>query len=371
MGVKSLVTKENLKVQEGEELLHDLRRFGDRTSSFMTAYPGFSSFHSSNQKFLGQIRYMSTRRALIAATEPLCTAERRVELFSEFAEYARSLGKRAAQTPVGEAYARAAEKNGLYSLQIGSEAVFDLEEYFSRAKDPLQQFSHARSLRNRGGRVVQLDPNNLPPETEAEMRRLTNAWLNDKTTKQLSFLNQVDPFHMISERAVFAFFFDGKLIAFLATTPVYPERSVFFADYIRDRDSKAGTMEMLFIESMRLLRAQGIREVRLGTCLFAGLPDSGTERGRRPAYRVLSWMFRNVRFPLNFESIHRFKAKFKPSRWEPMFLVSDRKPDLLTALDLTEVISGQSLFSSLVQAVVRALGGFPFLVRRIAAGVTN
>jgi lysylphosphatidylglycerol synthetase-like protein (DUF2156 family) len=367
LGAGSFKLEDHSRPQEStdSQLLEDLRRFGDRTSSFVTTYPGFESFFSSNG---GIIRYMATAKAWVGATEPIAPVAKRVKLFAEFAAAAQAHKMRALQTPVGEDFAREAVARGFYCVQVGSESIFDLREYFSRQKDPAQRFPHARSLQKRGAQVVQYNPAALPAAAALEMRALTKRWMDDKNSTRLHFLNQVEPFFQIARRKIFALYFQGEMVAFLSTTPIDPLNSVFFADYVRDGRTRAGMMELLFIESMRLLHAEGIAQVRLGTCLFANLPDAPGP------YRIMNLLFKFGNFPLNFRSIYIFKDKFQPTRWEPVYLVTSGKTGITAASDLAEVIIGRSLWraagdqmfsSALKMTAFICIGIFPWLARKL------
>ena len=118
-------------------LLYDLERFGDRTSSFMTLYPGFESFYSSTMPQGGQVRFQPTRGAWVGATEPLAPLQLRATLFHQFAEEARQSGRRAHLTPVSEQLARELQIKGYEAFRVGAEPVFELNQYFLEGWDPL------------------------------------------------------------------------------------------------------------------------------------------------------------------------------------------------------------------------------------------
>lgn len=315
-------------------LFSDLQQYGDRSSSFLTAYPGFETFEAEQ----GQIRYMATPRAWVVGTEPLTPSELKAESFRRFGEEARRQGKRALMVPVAESLSEQLLQQGYRRLQMGAEPVFELEAYFGGVKDPIQLFPHARSMARKGAQVREIQAGELDPGLKAELEGLVGDWVERRKTVPLSFLNQVDPWRFLEKKKLFVLQFNGRALAFLCAVPIYSRNGYFFADYIRVPDSKAGTVELLFIESMRLLKEQGYREVRLGLCPLARIDAAGARSpSERRAMRLMALAFNRVRFPLDFQSVYAFKAKFKPTRWEPLYLVSAQGLGFKAMMDLARV----------------------------------
>lgn len=301
--------------------LDDLKQFGDRTSSFMTLYPGFQSYKNAQP---GQIRFVETNKAWVVGTEPLAPTEERARLFEAFGFEAENHGKTSIMTPVTERLSQELVQRGYKRIQVGSEPVFELARYFSvEEKDPIDRFPHARTLARRGIRIREITADQQTEALSQQLRDLVESWLHGRATVPLSFLNQIDPWCFGEHKKLFVVEHGRKVLAFLSAVPVFAKHGYFFADYIRAPSTKAGTVELLFIESMRMLHHQGYREVRLGMCPLAQLDlATATSPRERSILRAMKWIFGGIKFPMNFSSIYEFKAKFKPTAWEPLFLVS-------------------------------------------------
>jgi len=323
----------NLNDKVSAELLTDLKKYGDRTSSFMTLYPGFESYKSDN----GLVRYMETTSAWVAGTEPLAPAEKKIDVFNAFKNSALNKRKNAIVAPVTEEFSKELTKAGFHRIQIGSDPVFDLTSYFSTI-DPVHRFPSARSLQKRGAVVRELAFESMTQEQRDRILMLVKAWKNTKKTAPFGFLNQIDPFYFANEKKFFVLELHGRILAFLAAVPVFALEGYFFSEYMRAAESRVGTTELLFIETMRLLKKAGYKEVRLGTCLFSNLRVNSESNLRQ---RVMSFAmglaFRHLRYPLNFKSIYQFKAKFEPTRWEPVYLASKSKVGIRVLFDVLRV----------------------------------
>lgn len=333
-------------------MLADLQQYGDRTSSFMTMYPGFESYGDEQ----GQIRYMQTSRAWVAATEPLASADKRAELFARFGEEAVLRGKRPIITPVTEKLSAELVERGYERIQLGAEPVFDLDEYFSGEKDPLDRFPHARALYRRGARVREVKPEEQSDALNSELSNLIETWLGNRTTVPLNFLNQVDPWKYREHKKLFVLEYAGSVIAFVSAVPVYLRQGFFFADYIRAPRTKVGTVELLFIETMRALFEQGYSEVRLGLCPLAHLNLAAASSAKeRRTLKTMNWAFTRLKFPINFASVYEFKAKFQPTRWEPLYLVSKKGLSLRTIYDVARVHFPEGVFNAWLVSLKRQL----------------
>ncbi|MEW6055093.1 MAG: phosphatidylglycerol lysyltransferase domain-containing protein [Bdellovibrionota bacterium] len=324
-------------LNSNQDLLSDLRQFGDRTSSFMTSYPGFRTYRPQDS-CAGQIRYMETKRAWVAATEPLASFEERPAIFEGFDQAAREQRKSVIMTPVTQGFSEKLLERGYQRLPIGSEPLFDLAKYFSGVRDPLDRFPHARSLLRRGAVVKEVSANEYDEGLKAQLNQLLENWVGSRATVPLGFLNQIDPWHLSEHKKLFVVEYRGKVTAFLFAVPIFPKAGFFFADYIRDQAARPGTVELLFVEAMRILLNQGYLEVRLGLCPFADAKAQG-EHGlaERVFVGLMVFAFHHLRFPLNFKSVYRFKAKFQPTSWQPLFLVSKPGFRVDTVVELARV----------------------------------
>ena len=245
---------------------------------------------------------------------------------------ARASRRRLVMMPVGATLAAEVRARGGHSLCVGSEPVLELETWLGGA-DPYDRLPVARAVARRGGRVEEWPSAHLSDEQRAVIERLTDAWRDRRDGPMVGFLNVATPLEGIEHKAVFAAF-DGKLkepAAVLAAVPVASDdgegRIVawFFADYFRHPEARAGTIEFLFVEAAKALRARGAQEIRLGLCPLAhldrGASDGVWERLLRP---VLSRYHARTSYPFRYASVTAFKNKLGPDRWDRLYLLTDQ-----------------------------------------------
>lgn len=309
-----------------------LTAHGDRTNSLAALSTAFSSWPRSGGP--GAVRFLRARGWRVAAGEPLAPARDRAALLADWA---------AAETspclvmPVGKGLAEELRARGFSVWQAGSEPIFDLAQWFALL-DPLLHFPVARALQKRGAEVAEADLAAMEPQAAEELRRtfarMAGEWLQDKSCLPLSFLSRVAPLEHAAHKRFFVLRVRGEVQAFIAASPVFPgdggaaPRGWYLQDIIRRPDARAGAGDLLIIETMRLLHSEGAAEARLGMAPLAGIAPG-------PGAGLLGLLFRHWRWGYNFASLHEFKQKFQPTRWDPLYMASSGPglvPALLTAL---------------------------------------
>jgi phosphatidylglycerol lysyltransferase len=101
---------------------------------------------------------------------------------------------------------------------------------------------------------------------------------------------------------------EGKVVAFLASVPVYARGGWLLEDLLREPSAPNGTAELVVDTAMRALAAEGSRYVTMGLAPLAGAV--GWLRLARDSTRAL----------YDFDGVRSFKAKLRPQAWEPIHL---------------------------------------------------
>jgi len=151
----------------------------------------------------------------------------------------------------------------------------------------------------------------------------------------------------------FAARINGKLIGFLAASPVPARKGWYLEDVISDPNAPQGTATLLVVEALKRLKEEGAALATLGT---APLADDGPDDipcEHHVAERTLDLASRHLGDFYNFEGLRRFKSKFVPSWWESEYALAQR---------------GVAMPPRIGHAIVRALvpGGLSHLLTRQA-----
>lgn len=295
----------------------NFKLYGNRTSSLLSLYPHLKTHFAEDGE--AHLSFIETKKSFIVASEPMSRLQERKEFILEFfKKIDQNTQKRKVIFPISKNLAQQLEKNEFHVMQIGVEPIFNLAQYFDKPFDVTMEYPLARALKKRGGIVRELAENEIA-EHQEKMEKILTEWKDAKSTKELGFLNRVDPFYLDDFKRFFVLEDRGDIRAFLTASPIFLNHEIigyFFNDIIRGSMVRAGSNDLLILEAMRILHLEGVAEVRLGMCPLAEL-DAQT-----PHYKILSKLYQHFHFGYSFKNLHAFKKKLNPTRFEPLYLAS-------------------------------------------------
>lgn len=298
---------------------NNFKLYGNRTSSLLSLYPHLRTHFADDGE--AHLSFIETKKSFIVASEPMSRLHERKEFVLDFFKKIdqNNTQKRKVIFPISKKLAQQLEKNEFHVMQIGVEPIFNLAQYFDKPYDVLMEYPLARALKKRGGVVRELSEQEIG-EHQEKMAKILKEWKEAKSTKELGFLNRVDPFFLDDFKRFFILEDRGEIRAFLTASPIFLNHEVigyFFNDIIRGSTVRAGSNDLLILEAMRTLHLEGVAEVRLGMCPLAEL-DTQT-----PHYKILSKLYQHFHFGYSFKNLHVFKKKLNPTRFEPLYLASN------------------------------------------------
>jgi len=271
-------------------------------------------FHESGDAF---VMYQVNGRSWIALGDPVgprACAEELVWRFRELSDYHG--GRTVFYQVIGERLPLYVDL-GLAALKIGEEARVPLTD-FSLEGSARAELRQAHRRAERGGATFEIVLPEKLPQIMPALRRISDAWLADKSTaeKRFSVGSFSEPY--ISQFPVALVRSEGSPSAFANLWPT-GTRDELSVDLMRfGPDAPRGAMDYLFCELMLWGRTQGYRWFNLGMAPLAGLE----RHPLAPAWhRVGNFVFRHGEHFYNFEGLRRYKGKFSPV-WEPRYLVA-------------------------------------------------
>ncbi len=304
-------------MSERERVLALLRLHGWNSTSFQILEPGFHYWFDGDDACVG---YVDTGRAWVVAGPPIAPAERLSDVATKFAAAAREAGRRTAWFGTEP---RFREATGWPSLRIGDQPMWTPEAWAGVVDESRSLREQLRRARAKGVTVRAIDVAELAPQhpTRAQVELLIERWLASRPIAPMGFLVQIDPFNLPGERRYFVAERDGKVVAFLGIIPIYARRGWFFEDFLRDPDAPNGTIELLVNAGMRAAASEGVPVVTLGLVPLAGEVSSWLRAARRLGRSLY-----------DFDGLRAFKAKFKPSSWDPILLSYPPRGNAFVAL---------------------------------------
>lgn len=204
---------------------------------------------------------------------------------------------------------------GLTLYKLGEEATVPLAN-FSLAGPERKNLRHVYNHVIKEGCSFELLPPKRLPELLPELRRISEAWLEAKQTREKGFsLGNFDEDYLLNFPVALVRY-QGEIVAF-ANVLAGAGRQELSADLMRYRpQAPNGVMEYLFISLMLWGNAQGYQSFTLGMAPLSGLENQPIA----PLWnRIGAVIFRHGEHFYNFEGLRNYKEKFDPV-WEPRYL---------------------------------------------------
>jgi phosphatidylglycerol lysyltransferase len=298
--------------------LHEL--YGYNAHSLVGIVPGARAWSCLETE--GAVVFNDFGKVWLVPGDPLASAENEAAVAEGFLRAARAQGRSVGFIPATQRFAKHSSRLGLRAVKIGSAPYFDLATWAPRG----DRAKKARAGVNQGRRAgVQVsEVINIDERLIRETACLCKNWLTTRRSPtKFGWLFALDLFQH-SERKKYFTARDptGRLVGFLAASPIPARQGWYLEDVLRLPEAPNGTADLLVVEVLQSLKREGAKLATLGTGPMAmeGTPDSSIHCSSKlsQAVRVVATVFAVF---YNFDGVSRFKAKFAPSWWESEYIL--------------------------------------------------
>jgi len=332
------------------DLLQQQSAYGYNAHSLVSIAPGARLW--SCPQVDGAITYNEFGKVWLVPGDPLADPDKVAELTRRFVEAAREEGRFACFMPATARFAGHAAPLGLHAVKIAAAPYFDLTSWGPRGDRAKKARAGVNQARRAGVRVCEV--RSVDETLKRETALLCRSWLKARRCAvKLGWLFELDPFQHATRKKFFtARDQAGKLVGFLAASPIPARDGWYLEDVLRLPSAPPGTADLLVVEALNMLRRDGAKLATLGTSPLARegdriLGDCNHER-IESFLRIVTSCF-SVFY--NFEGLRRFRAKFAPSWWESEYVLLPR-----------DALATPHLVRAFVQAIVP--GGASNLIAR-------
>lgn len=333
-----------------------LRRHGWNATGFQVLEPGFRYWFDGDDAC---VAYVDTGGAWVVAGAPIAPAARLAEVAAAFAAAAHAAGRRTAWFGTER---RFGDATGWPALQVGEQPVWSPAAWPEVLRGSRSLREQLRRARAKGVAVRALTAAELADghPMRAQLDRLIAAWQATRAIAPMTFLVQIELGSFATERRCFVAERAGAVVGVLGVVPIYARDAWFFEDFLRAPDAPNGTVELLVDAGMRAAADAGIALVTLGLAPLAGDVGRWLRRARRlggPLY--------------DFDGLRAFKAKFKPARWDPIYVAYPPAGHPIAAIyDSLAAFAGGGLVRFGLATLRRARGLVAAALAVIAVAVT-
>ncbi|HEX3144063.1 MAG TPA: phosphatidylglycerol lysyltransferase domain-containing protein, partial [Pyrinomonadaceae bacterium] len=220
------------------ELLRLQTLYGYNAHSLVSIAPGAEMW--STPDIDGAIIYGEFGRVYLAAGDPLAQTDDTGELARQFAAFARKRNRVVAFVPTSAQFARTVAPSDFSAVKVGAAPYFDLPNWDPRG-------DCAKKLRAGINQARRADVHfevttELSDAFKAETAQLCIEWLGSRTAATtFGWLVALDPFMHAEHKKYFAARVNGKLIGFLAASPIPARKGWYLEDVISEPNAPQGT----------------------------------------------------------------------------------------------------------------------------------
>lgn len=338
------------------ELLRLQMLYGYNAHSLVSIAPGAEMW--STPDIDGAIIYGEFGHVWLAAGDPLAPPDEAAELARQFAAFARRRNRVVAFVPTSAQFARSVAPADFSAVKVGAAPYFDLQNWNPRG-DCAKKLRAGVNQARRSGIEFEV-ATDLSEVFKGETAQLCMQWLESRAAATtFGWLVALDPFKHADYKRYFAARVNGKLVGFLAASPIPARKGWYLEDVISEPNAPQGTATLLVVEALKHLKEEGAALATLGTAPLATDGPNDIPIEHRVAARTLDMATRRLGGFYNFEGLRRFKGKFVPSWWESEYALAQRgvaMPPRVGHAIIRALVPG-GLSQLLTRQAIRALRG--------------
>ncbi len=235
--------------------------------------------------------------------EPLCAPENyraaAEELFANADKHSPILF-----LGVNDAFVAAVEGLNVSSLPIGDDFMFDPQTY----KPQGNKTKVIRVLRNQairaGVTVHEYFHETTDESIETQIRGVATRWLKS-LGKFKAHIQELDLFSAKHEKRFFYATCEGKMVGVISTLPIYGRNGLLFEDVIRDPEAPHGVMELMVLEILEKMKADGYNAATFGIS-----PRIDTSSLTGSSRIIVSGAAKFAEKFFGLKTLHHFRKKF-------------------------------------------------------------
>lgn len=293
-----------------ERLLQLVQAYGYEHQSFLSLYDGGQVWFLDAPE--AAVVYRCVGNVAIVTAAPLTTREHWEQVTREFLQFCALQNMDCLMLPIGSEFAAVARSCGMGLLGVGESGYFRLADWKPAGDRAKKVRAGVNQARGAGITVTAFDPQSeIGTQARIEIEQLCEHWMATREVDALGWLLELKPFALAEHKRYFlARNAEGRLEGMLACSPFPARRGWYLEDLLRRSDAPRGVSELLVVEALKHLAADGAELATLGTSPLAGVQPEGQFN---TLARFLRLLYEHFDAFYHFKQLHRFKAKFAPS----------------------------------------------------------
>jgi phosphatidylglycerol lysyltransferase len=315
------------------------------------------------------VGYVRAHRRCIVAGAPICAGDQLAGVLAEWESFVTSLGCRACYFgAAGRVFEALHEQAGYSTVVLGAQPVWNPAHWPEiPARSPSLRSQMHRAL-NKGVRVSEWSASRA--SADHRLRECLAQWLRTRKLPTMHFLVEPHTLHDLQGRRMFVAERGDTVVGFINASPI-PARSGWLVEqFVRNARAPNGTIELLLDCMMRAVATDGATYVTMGLVpLRQHANDESAARNPAWLSALLTFVRLHGRRFYNFEGLERFKSKFRPHAWEPIYAISAESTfSLRTLYAIAAAFTVQSPVAAVAGGLTRAVASEAHRLRKALTG---
>lgn len=287
----------------------------------------------------------------VTAGGPICEPDRLERTAQAFENHAAERGERVLWFGVGAELVGSLRRHT--SLVVGAQPVWAPGRWPSILSGKASLRAQLNRARNKGASVERWIRERAA--ASGALRALLAEWLAHRGMPPLHHLAEPDVLGALGDREVFVAHRGGAPVAYLLLAPIPARRGWLVEWIIQGEAAPNGTATLLLDAAFHHAIGTEADVVTMGLVPLSSYAPLSASAPPRHVRALLAWVRAHAERFYGFRGLERFKAKFQPDVWEPIYLATRAPRVGLRHLHaVADVFAGARSPEALI---TRALGG--------------
>ena len=290
-------------------------RFGWNTTCYQIVNPGIRHWHIDD----AVVGYVENHGVKVVAGAPVCPEGDLPHVLEAFEN-----GHEVVYVGAEERVYQEALETQRYSISVmGAQPVWSPSSWIRSVDGDASLRAQLNRAKNKDVRVSEWSAEQAT--RNPDLQRVLVDWLSTRGLPPMHFLVEPDTLGFLHDRRVFVAERKGEVVGFTTLSPIPTRRGWLTEQFVRAKQAPNGTVELLVDSAIRAVDIDGAQMVTMG---IVPLSRKAPTNPRDPWWLrfTMGWVRAHGRRFYNFDGLEWFKDKFHPDSWDPIYVISTRRP---------------------------------------------
>lgn len=328
-------------------------QYGWNAMAYQVVNDGISHWFSADGGAV--VGYVRSHGVCLVAGAPICDGARLNDVLLEWETFVRALDCRPCYFgAAGRVYDALHTRPGYATVVLGAQPVWEPARWHDIIAESSSLRGQIQRARNKGVSVSEWP--HARAQSDPRLQECLRQWLRTRGLPTLHFLVEPQTLHDLEGRRIFVAARANEVVGFINASPIPARNGWLVEQFVRGPRAPNGTIEQLIDFTMRAVAQDGAAYVTMGLVPLRAATDSDIDENPIWLAALLKLVRVHGRRFYNFGGLERFKTKFRPDAWEPIYAISGEATfSLRTLYAIAAAFTVQSPVLAVAGGLVRAV----------------